>query len=346
MSKVRIGILGPSEIAFRRFLPAIKKSKFFEYIGVAIANLEERNAANYEDKPYAVTETSLLKAENFKKEFNGTIYNSYEELLSSSEIEAVYIPLPPTLHYYWAKKALENGKHVLLEKPFTTNIEDTKNLLSIANQRQLAMHENYAFCYHGQVEKIRELISDGEIGELRQIRTAFGFPYRGASDFRYDKALGGGALLDCGGYPVKLSTMLLGKESQITTASLNAAKNHEVDLFGSATLQNDAGITSHISFGMDNYYKCELEIWGSKGTILAPRIFTAPADLKVNVFLNNGDKKVLEVPEEDQFLGSLNHFYDCITSEATRIDTYSEIEIQSKHIHGIFKLNQKEVLNR
>ncbi|WP_251397475.1 Gfo/Idh/MocA family protein [Ureibacillus chungkukjangi] len=343
---MRIGILGASDIAFRRFLPALQKNSFFEYTCVAIANFEERNVTKFGDVQYFVSEKSIEKAENFKDTFNGTIYNSYEELLSSDNIDAVYIPLPPALHYHWAKKALENGKHVLLEKPSTTNLEDTKNLLKIAKQKKLAIHENYAFCYHGQVQKIREIIASGEIGEVRQIRTAFGFPYRGSSDFRYDQSLGGGALLDCGGYPVKLSTMLLGNESQITTASLNMARGHNVDLFGSATLQNHEGITSHISFGMDNFYKCELEIWGSNGYLLAPRIFTAPANLKVTLFLNNGQEKVLEVPEDDQFLGSLNHFSNCITDEATRLNTYSEIEIQSQHVHDIFIKSQNGVFNR
>jgi NDP-hexose-3-ketoreductase len=338
MDKLRIGILGPSDIAFRRFLPALKSSRYFVYEGVAIAKPNERNQSFNDQELTRVLKKSQTRAENFKREFEGSIFNSYQELLSSDNIEAVYIPLPPALHYVWAKKALEYGKHVLLEKPFTTNLEDTKKLLKIAVQKQLAVHENYAFCYHDQINKIFELIDNGEIGQVRQIRIAFGFPYRGATDFRYDKALGGGALLDCGGYPIKLSTLLLGKTARIMTATLNMAKERNIDVFGSATLENDEHITAQVSFGMDNSYKCELEIWGSEGCIYAPRIFTTPANFTPTVLLKKQEERIFKIDMSDQFLGSINYFYDCIVDNVVRIESYSEIEMQSRQIDDILKI--------
>jgi NDP-hexose-3-ketoreductase len=338
MDKLKVGILGPSDIALRRFLPALKSSGYFVYEGVAMAQPHERNQSFNEKELTIMLEKSRERAENFKSEFQGRIFNSYEEMLSSDNIEAVYIPLPPALHYVWAKKALEYGKHVLLEKPFTTNLEDTKKLLKIAEENQLALHENYAFCYHEQINKIFELIDNGEIGEVRQIRAAFGFPYRGANDFRYDKELGGGALLDCGGYPIKLSGLLLGKTAGIKAAALNMAKEHNVDVFGSATLENDEGITAQVSFGMDNSYKCELEIWGSEGCIYAPRIFTTPANYAATVLLRKQEDTIFNIEMKDQFLGSINHFYDCIVDNTLRLESYSEIEMQSKQIDDILKI--------
>lgn len=268
MKNLKIGILGPSEIAFRKFLPALKTNVFFEYAGVAIASENERIQI-YNDKEdiSGIIEKSHRKAEIIKNKFGGKIFYSYEEMISSNSIEAIYIPLPPALHYFWAKKALEYGKHVLLEKPFTTNLVDTMNLIKIADKKRLALHENYAFCYHEQMNKIQKIIECKEVGEIRGIRTAFGFPYKGFNDFRYKKELGGGALLDCGGYPIKLSTLILGKTAKIKVAKLNGIKDHNVDIFGSATLENDEGITAQVSFGMDNAYKCELEVWGSQGVI-------------------------------------------------------------------------------
>lgn len=340
MSKLRIGILGPSDIAFRRFLPALKKSEHFEYAGVAVAKPRERNQSCHDYERKAMFRKSMAKAENILKKYQGAVFSGYEELLSSS-IEAVYIPLPPALHYRWARKALQYGKQVLLEKPFTTNLADTRKLLKTAEQKGLAVHENYAFAYHEQVNKIRQLLKDGEIGEIRQIRAAFGFPYRGAADFRYDRELGGGALLDSGGYPIKLASMLLGKTAQIKTAALRSAKEHQVDVFGSATLENDEGLTAQVSFGMDNAYKCELEIWGSGGCICAPRIFTAPADLTTAVLLKNEEESVCEIAGNDQFLGSLEHFYHCIADEAVRLEAYAEIEFQSRQIDDILKVTNK-----
>lgn len=340
MAKLRIGVLGPSEIAFRKFLPALKKSIHFEYVGVAIANSKERNLEVGEKELNMILSQSREKALNIKKFFNGMVFNSYEKLLTSDNIDAIYIPLPPGLHYYWAKKALDNGKHILVEKPFTTNLEDTEKLLELAEQKQLAVHENYAFCYHEQLKKIQQLISEGEIGELRQIRTAFGFPYIGASDFRYHKDMGGGALLDCGGYPIKLATFFLGNTARVTTATLTSTREHDVDVFGSATLQNNEGVTTQISFGMDNFYKCEVEIWGSKGYIFAPRIFTAPANEKVTIVLNNGKEKFIEIKENDQFLESIQQFYPRILDSGMRLNGYEEIKIQSNLVKDILQINK------
>lgn len=338
MGKIRLGIVGPADIGFRRFLPALKANENFEFIGVAVANPTEWFQKDNSKLHKIELEISQTRAENYVNQFGGIIFNSYEELLSSDKIDAVYIPLPPALHYEWARKALEYGKHVLLEKPFTTNISDTKKLIKIAEAKKLALQENYAFCYHKQISQIHKLIFNWDIGELRLIRTAFGFPYRGSNDFRYNADLGGGALLDCGGYPAKIASHLLGDSAHIVTASLNTVKGHEVDIFGSATVENDEHIIAQIAFGMDNAYKCELEIWGSEGCIYAPRVFTAPADFSPVVVLKKQDEKVFEIPRDDQFLGSIKHFYKCILDDDLRRETFADIELQSRLIDEIRKI--------
>jgi predicted dehydrogenase len=185
------------------------------------------------------------------------------------------------------------------------------------------------------------LIDAGQIGEVRLIRAAFGFPYRGAQDFRYDKTLGGGALLDCGGYPVKLASILLGPNLKVATASLSSARGHEVDIFGSITLENEKNAVAQLSFGMDNAYKCELEIWGSQGTLLAPRIFTPPADFSPEIVVKNKEEQTIKVPADDQFLNSLNHFYRCITYPAARAESYNEIKAQNKIIEDVIKISKR-----
>lgn len=338
MKNIRLGILGPSEIAFRRFLPALKADAKFEYIGVAIAHASERAIKNDSQIDPSLQEKSKLKAQYFQNEFGGSIFESYEELLSSDKIDAIYIPLPPALHFNWAKKALEYGKHVLLEKPFTTNLADTNRLIKMAKDKNLALHENYAFCYHKQIAQILQMLNNGDIGELRLIRAAFGFPYRGASDFRYDKNMGGGALMDCGGYLIKIAALFLGKSVKITTVSLKTANGHEVDIYGSATLVNDEEITCQVAFGMDNSYKCELEIWGSEGCIYAPRIFTAPANHTATLVLTKQEETDLKVSPDDQFLGSIKYFHNCIWNNDLRTKTYSEIEQQSKLVDDFQKM--------
>ena len=105
MSKIRIGVLCPSEIAFRRFMPALKQLEKFEYIGLAAATEREFSGAD-SDK---VRPSELAKAETFISTHGGKIFEGYEALIRSNEVDAIYLPLPPALHYKWGKKVLENG---------------------------------------------------------------------------------------------------------------------------------------------------------------------------------------------------------------------------------------------
>lgn len=313
---MKLGILGTSDIALRRFLPALSKQKYFAYAGVATRDI------------------SSPKAEQFKQQFGGDVYASYADLLADDSIGAVYIPLPPALHYEWAKKALLAGKHVLLEKPFCTNVQDTNELLGLAAEKHLAVHENYMFVYHSQLDWIKEHMA--EIGALRLIRIDFGFPFRGANDFRYNKELGGGALLDCGGYTLKLAGYFLGGSTQITTSQLNMQPEFGVDIGGSATLVNDRGLTAQVAFGMDNSYKCSLELWGSKGALYTNRILTAPVGYEPQVTIKIGDnEQVYTLPADDSFGKSIAYFGDCIGSDAKRIDHYAEIKRQAQLVAEI-----------
>ena len=286
---MKIGILGTADIALRRFLPALQKSNLFTFAGIASRNIE--------------------KTKTFIEQFGGQAYQGYDALLEDREIDAVYLPLPPALHYEWGKKALLAGKNVFMEKPFCANFVETEELLEIAEQRELAVHENYMFLYHRQLDKIKELLLDGSLGQIRLLRISFGFPKRGEHDFRYHKDLGGGAILDCGGYPVRLALELLGDTACMKQARLCRPENYEVDLFGCATLENKDGICAQISFGMDNAYQCQLEIWGSKATLIAPRIFTAPPNLGIKLMLVQGQQEqTISVKEDDHFLHSLEVF--------------------------------------
>jgi predicted dehydrogenase len=336
MKKIKIGVLCPSEIAFRRFMPALKKLDGFEYIGIACAN---------KDEWFGTPTSELLNAEKekalrFKNEYGGKIFDSYDALLTCSEVDAVYIPLPPALHFAPALKALENGKHVLLEKPFTTSVDDTQKLISEAKKRNLALHENYMFAYHNQLDAINGLVKSGEIGDVRLIRIDFGFPFRGANDFRYNKALGGGALLDCGGYTVKLATMILGNSTRVTASNLCFKDGFDVDIYGNATLVNSTGLTAQLSFGMDNSYRCSLDVWGSTGSLHTGRILTAPDGFTPTATVKTAnEERIINLPADDTFGKSILHFSECIENEDTRLSHYEDIRLQAELVQKIIDNN-------
>ena len=329
---IRIGILSPSSIALNRFLPSLIKTEQFQYIGIAAASPEEWTGEATEELLIKERE----KADSFQKKFGGKIFSGYRSLLESEEIDAVYLPLPPALHCEWGIRTLEHGKHLLVEKPSTTNVRDTKRLVKTASNDGLALHENYMFQYHTQLEEIQKKIASGELGEIRTYKLSFGFPHRGMDDFRYSKAMGGGALLDCGGYPVKLASLLLGDTARVVQSRLNDAPGCEVDLFGTAVLENAEGICAQISFGMDNAYQCQLEVWGSRQTLIAPRIFTAGAGVKPTLILrSSSEERVLELEEDDQFRKSIEAFGECISNPVLREESCRRIQKQADLIDQI-----------
>lgn len=335
----KIGIICPSEIAFRRFLPALKEAGCFEYAGVAIASKEEFVGATDE-----ILTKERAKAQSFVDNYGGKIYEGYSTLIHSDEVDAIYLPLPPGLHYKWAKEALAAGKHILVEKPCTTALADTEELMKETERKGLAVHENYMFAFHDQLEAVNDIVRSGEIGDVRLYRISFGFPMRAQNDFRYNKALGGGALLDCGGYTMKYASILLGPTAQLKYAQSNNIEGFSVDMYGSAALVNDEGVTAQIAFGMDHNYKCELEVWCSKGTLYTNRILTAPAGLVPEVIIRKGnEEEKRNLPADDAFKKSILHFCKCIEDTNTRKENYKTLLRQAKLVEQFKQLANIDV---
>lgn len=332
---IRIGIICPSEIAFRRFLPSLQQADNFQYIGIAVASPaewfgEQLDSIN-QDVRDRVQTSEKEKARKFVEKYGGNLFDGYASLISSNEIDAVYLPLPPALHFKWAELALLNHKHVFVEKPSTICLADTRKLIELAKERHMAIHEDYMFVYHNQIEAINNIVRSGEIGDVRLYRITFGFPRRDVHDFRYNKALGGGALLDAGGYTMKYATTLLGMSAKLVAATVNYLPDFEVDMYGSATMVNDRGVVAQLAFGMDNDYKCEVEVWGSKGTLTSNRVLTAPAGfIPTCIIKKNQEFETRNLPADDAFLKSILRFEQCISNDVSRVENYEQIEFQEQ----------------
>lgn len=306
---LRIGILGFSDIAYNRFLPALTKADGIVCVGVAKFS---------EDEP-------AERGQRFIDRYELPIFPSFDSLIESDEVDAVYLPTPPATHYEWAKKVLRAGKHALVEKPITCHLHETKELLKLAEQKDLAIFENFMFLYHSQLQQVKKWISDDKLGELRQISAWFGFPKRSPDDFRYNKALGGGARLDAAGYLVKLADFLM-EEPSVVASTLNDLPGFSVDMFGSMMLVDKEGLSFHGSFGMDNSYRCELDIWGSKGRLYTDRILTAPPNFRPRYTLTfqNGSEEY-SLPADDHFLHSIERFVHLVKNPAERADQSAAI---------------------
>jgi predicted dehydrogenase len=256
---VRVGVLGCAAIARNRVLPALAAAE-----GVEIAAVASRDPA---------------RAEETARRFGTRAVHGYRRLLERDDVHAVYVPLPAALHARWTEAALRSGKHVLAEKPLTTDPERTGELIELARKSGLFLMENVMFVHHPRQAAVRELLADGAIGEPRSFRAEFTIPRLPDDDIRHRADLGGGALWDTGVYPVRAALHLLGDELRVVGAALASGPGRSVDTSGAALLRGPGGVTAQLAFGIDHGYRSAYELCGSEGRITVDRAFTPPADL-------------------------------------------------------------------
>jgi len=318
-NSINIGVLGCANIAKRSLIPAILDLKE-EYClkGVASRSGESAKAC----------------AEQFATES----YTGYEELLNSGNLDAVYIPLPNALHTEWIEKALNLNIHVLVEKSLACSFEDAQRLNQLAKEKHLVLVENFQFRFHRQLSIVKELVSEGRIGELRCVRSSFGFPpFPDNDNIRYQKHLGGGALLDAGAYPVKIVQLFLGNQIEVKASSLYLDPACNVDIWGGAYLQQSNGpLFAELAFGFDHYYQCTLELWGSKGKLTATRIFTAPPGFSPELLLETAaGKEVIAVEPDNHFRNMLLHLHRLITTGKDLDAEYEQNVVQARLLEEV-----------
>lgn len=291
---VSIGILGCADIAARRIVPAL--------------------VATPEARVGAVASRDLAKARALAATCGADPLLGYETLMERDDVTAVYVPLPAGLHAPWVRRALEAGKHVLAEKPLTTTAAETEELVALAAARGLVLAENYTFLHHGQHGRVRALLAAGAIGEVHHFAAAFTIPTRPPGDIRLDPALGGGALLDTGGYPVAAAVELLGPELTVVGGTRRGAP---VDLAGTALLHDAAGVSAALTFGLDHFYRSRYEFWGSAGLLTLDHVFTTPPDHEPVIRIERpGAVEDITGPAEDQVRAALSTFVSAVLASS------------------------------
>ena len=187
--------------------------------------------------------------------------------LKDNSIDCIYIPLPTGLHYEWTIKALNAGKHVLCEKSLATTPNEVLLMIKAAQKNKKILFENFMFPFHSQFSFVKSKIENFFIGDLRLFKSTFCFPiFDENSNIRYNKSLGGGALLDAGAYTLMAAQIFMGDSLKIESSYLNII--NEVDFHGSAILTNENNVIGNIYFGFDNFYQNNIEIYGTKGSIV------------------------------------------------------------------------------
>ncbi len=280
---IRWGILSTANIALESVIPAMLNSEYCSVISIASRNIK--------------------KAKKIAKKFQIPKYfGSYQELLDDKEIEAVYIPLPNHLHVKWAEKALQAGKHVLLEKPVALSSEEAKKLQAEAKKHPtLKIMEAFMYRFHPQWIRVKEMVDAGEIGQLKTIQSSFSFFDNNPDSIVNQKEYGGGSLMDIGCYPISISRFLFGEEPKNVSANIEYHSEFKVDVLATAILEFNQGTSSFFSSiqMLDNQ---QVQIFGTEGNITFEIPFNPPADQEVKIWLTKENvKKEIEFAICDQY---------------------------------------------
>jgi xylose dehydrogenase (NAD/NADP) len=214
----------------------------------------------------AVASRSLDRASEHAAELGvPRALGSYEELLADPEVEAVYIPLPNSMHVDWSVRALEAGKHVLCEKPMARSVEPVERAFDAADAAGRVLAEAFMWRHHPQADRLVELLP--RVGELRVVRVQFSFALDSldpASNIRLSGELEGGALMDVGCYCVSAARLVAGEPVAVTGQQVVG----EVDIRFTGTMAMPGDVLAHFDCAVDTADRAELEVVGSDGALL------------------------------------------------------------------------------
>jgi len=272
---VRWGILGTASIARRQAIPAMQSSPFARAHAIASRSLEKAREC--------AQEAGIPRA-----------FGSYQELLETDEIDAVYIPLPNDLHLPWIEKAARAGKHVLCEKPLGLDVGQVRKAQEIAETYGVQVMEGVSSYFHPIHHEAAKWVREGRIGDVLFVRASLGWSLSDRpSDFRWQRAHGGGALLDLGGYLVATSRLLTGDEPRSVMAR-STSQADGVDFntaimlcFPKATALLDCGLLSasrngYEVIGVDGRIAVD-QPFGNRVSSRSIRWFDAKGNLKAEV---------------------------------------------------------------
>jgi dTDP-3,4-didehydro-2,6-dideoxy-alpha-D-glucose 3-reductase len=270
-----------------------------------------------------------------------------EQMLSSSEVDVVYISTPIGTHFSLAKKALQAGKHVWCEKPLTCNYTDTQALTSLAEMTGKALTESFMYLYHPQFNKVKGFVYDSI--QIRSVTCRFGIPILLTPGFRNNPKLCGGAFWDVATYTTSaLLSIFPDQRVEVLFAELLTKENSPVDNEGRAILRFDGGVTAYLEWGTGISYKNEIDLWGEDSSFFTDKIFSKPKDYQpqYRVYDLNGNESVEYGESCEQFIEMFRNFVR-ITNDKQKYTIEREIILQrAKLMNDIFNFNGGKIYGK
>jgi predicted dehydrogenase len=309
---VRWGIISTANIARGQFLPGLREAG-----GV----------------PAAVAGRDLGRAQAWAEQHGvDRAVAGYQALIDDPDIDALYVPLPNSLHAEWTMKALRAGKPVLCEKPLCGTLAEAEQVLAVAKETGTLLWEAFVFPFHAQFAAVQKLLADGTIGELLEIQADFHFMVRNPANIRLARDLDGGALNDVGCYPVRIALELFGAGH--TDAWATAVwGGHDVDLDTQGSLGFPGGRRLLLTCGMRRAYDTFTRLLGTTGQIQLTNPFhPGPADTLT--VLRPGAAPLTEHPTTDQrsFTAAIRHIHAVLRGESAPRHTAAEYALPAARV--------------
>ena len=309
---------------------------------LSTANITKKLLGSGHDQQFvAVGSRDLGRAQAFASEHGlARAHGSYEELLADPEVDAIYNPLPNSLHVEWSIKALEAGKHVLCEKPMSRHPDEVDRAFDVAEREGRVLEEAFMWRHHPQVARTRELIAAGDIGDLRVIRAAFAFVAADPNDIRLQADLDGGGLMDVGCYCVSGCRTLASAEPVRGYAEYIPGGNG-VDVALAATLRFPGDVVAHFDCGVSYLGGDQLEAVGSEGSVFLDDPWhgrEAVIELR-----RNGLVERIETGPANSYALELADFEAAVRGEDPPLLTRADAVAQARAIEALYTSAERNV---
>lgn len=295
---IRWGILSTANIGAKKVIPAIHNS-----VNGTVAAVASRNTAN---------------AKVFADENNiPTAYGSYDDLLADDSLDAIYIPLPNSMHLDWAIKCAEARKPTLCEKPLAANADDAQKMVDAFKAKNVSFAEAFMYRFHPQNQRAQQMIADGAVGDVHMMNATFSFSISPGNEdnIRLSKTLAGGALMDIGCYCINSMRFITGEEPTNAKALAFFGTESDVDERTVATLQFPSGILGHFDASLRTTYTHTYEVRGTEGRIILPESYVpdyASGEPTYIHYWKGSDYEAIEIPAADHYQIMVEDFADAL----------------------------------
>lgn len=272
------GVLGCARIARLQLIPAILRCE---------------NA-----RLHAVGSRDPARLAEFHSLFGDFVdYSSYEAVINDPAIDAIYVPLPNSLHREWAIRAMRQGKHVLCEKPLALDFHEAAEMIRTARECGVLLMEAFMYRYTDRMRQVEQVLARGVLGEVLSVNSTFRFFLDRENTIKEKPELGGGAMYDVGCYPLNLIGVVA--DAEPVSISVECDKPNGVDINLSAILCYESGLIASLHCGFNAFGLMHSEIVGTEGVLLVPDTFLdVPGQLTLQTKMGS---ELINVAESDRY---------------------------------------------